>query len=77
VICSADNERQLRAIIENVDETVRREYGVKPRIEGVAATGWVLLDYNDIVVHVFNTVQRDYYRLERIWSEASPVVVVQ
>jgi ribosome-associated protein len=37
----------------------------------------VLLDYNDIVVHVFNTVQRDYYRLERIWSEASPVVVVQ
>lgn len=76
-ICSADNERQLRAIVEYVDEEVKREFDLEPRIEGVPNSGWVVLDYYDVVVHVLNAVERDYYRLEHLWSHATPVVVVQ
>lgn len=76
-ICSADNERQLRAIVEYVDEEVKREFDLEPRIEGVPNSGWVVLDYYDVVVHVLNAVERDYYRLEHLWSNATPVVVVQ
>lgn len=77
VICSADNDRQLKAILEHIDEKVKAAYGLDPRIEGLTESGWVLLDYGDIVVHVFNAAQRDYYRLDRLWSKAPPVVVVQ
>jgi ribosome-associated protein len=77
VICSGDNDRQLRAIVEHIDTKVGQEYGLNARIEGTSDTGWILLDYGDVVVHVFNDTQRDYYRLERLWSKAPPVVVVQ
>ena len=77
VICSGDSERQLRAIVEYVDEHIQREFGLDPRLEGTTDTGWVLLDYGDVVVHIFSATQRDYYRLERLWSKAPPVVVVQ
>lgn len=77
VICSADNERQLQAIVEHIDEAVRHEFRLKPRAEGAAPTGWVILDYADIVVHVLSVAQREFYQLERLWSKAAPVVVVQ
>lgn len=77
VICSGDSERQLRAIVEYVDEHIQREFRVDPRLEGTTDTGWIILDYGDVVVHVFSATQRDYYRLERLWSKAPPVVVVQ
>jgi ribosome-associated protein len=77
VICSADNDRQLRAVVEHIDEVVRREYQLKPRIEGTANTGWIVLDYDDVVLHVFSGAQREYYQLERLWNKASPVVIVQ
>ncbi|NTV65824.1 MAG: ribosome silencing factor [Oscillochloris sp.] len=77
VICSGDNERQLRAIVDHIDAYVQREYGLNPRIEGSSDTGWIVIDYADVVVHVFSAAQRDYYRLERLWSKVPPVVVVQ
>lgn len=77
VICSADNDRQLKAIVEHIDAQVQEEFGLNPRQEGSATTGWIVLDYNDVVVHVFSPTQRDYYRLERLWSKVPPVVVVQ
>ena len=77
VICSGESDRQLKAILVAIDEGVGREFGIEARIEGAADTGWVLLDYGDVVVHVFSVAQRDYYRLERLWGKATPVVVVQ
>jgi ribosome-associated protein len=77
VICSADNERQIKAIVEHIDAKIHQEFGLNPRIEGTSETGWIVLDYADIVVHVFSPAQRDYYRLERLWSKVPPVVVVQ
>jgi ribosome-associated protein len=77
VICSGDNERQLKAILEAIDERTGTDLGREARIEGTADTGWVLLDYGDVVVHIFSIALRDFYRIERLWSKAAPVVVVQ
>jgi ribosome-associated protein len=77
VICSADSERQLRALTEAVDEAIKREGQRDARIEGTVNTGWVLMDYGDVVIHLFSRTQREYYRLEQLWSKATPVLVVQ
>lgn len=77
IICTADNDRQMRAIIDHIDEKISAEHGLNPRFEGSTDTGWVVLDYRDLVVHIFSQSQREYYRLERLWSKAMPVVVMQ
>ena len=77
VICSGESDRQLKAILDAIDETLSREFNREARIEGTPDTGWVLLDYGDVVVHIFSVALRDYYRIERLWSKATPVVVVQ
>jgi ribosome-associated protein len=77
VICSGESERQIKAILEAIDEGISRELGREARIEGTPGTGWVLLDYGDVVAHIFSVALRDYYRIERLWSKATPVVIVQ
>jgi ribosome-associated protein len=73
VICSGANDRQVLAIAEEV-ERAAREVGAKPaHREGVENARWVLLDYIDVVVHVFLGEEREYYNLERLWQDA-PVV---
>jgi ribosome-associated protein len=77
VICSGESERQLKAILEAIDQGIERDLGRSVRVEGTPDTGWVLLDYGDVVVHIFSIALRDYYRIERLWNKATPVVVVQ
>jgi ribosome-associated protein len=73
VIVSGNTERQVRTIVEEVEKRLRDE-GVKPyRREGEREQRWVLIDYLDIVVHVFHQEDRDFYNLERLWSDA-PVI---
>jgi ribosome-associated protein len=77
VICSGNNARQIQAIADAVDEALR-EQGARPfNREGVADTGWLLLDFGDIIVHIFGPTEREYYRIERLWSEAKTVVYLQ
>ena len=74
LICSAANDRQVVAIVDEVEEQVRRQLGVKPvRREGDREARWVLLDYIDVVVHVQHVEERVYYSLERIWRDC-PVI---
>jgi ribosome-associated protein len=71
VICSAGTHRQVRTVIEAVEDRIRGTTGGKPaRREGEDGAGWWLLDYVDVVVHVFGTEERAYYDLERLWSDA-------
>ncbi|MDQ5850969.1 MAG: ribosome silencing factor [Chloroflexota bacterium] len=77
VICTAENERQLRAVLRALDEDLVAAGARNPRIEGSPETGWVLLDFNDVIVHLFSPEQREFYRLERLWKQAQPIVVVQ
>ena len=73
LLCSAANDRQVRAVVDEIEDRLR-ELGAKPvRREGERDGRWVLLDYSDIVVHVQHTEERDYYALERLWKDC-PVI---
>ena len=71
VIITGANNRQVDAISEAVEEALRKEAGIKPiGREGLDELTWVLLDYGDFVVHVFQPELREFYRLEALWSDA-------
>jgi ribosome-associated protein len=71
VVCSGNTERQTKAIHDAIYEGMKREYGVVPRrVEGMPEARWILMDYLDVVVHVFTPELRRYYRLEQLWGEA-------
>ena len=73
VICTATSHRQIRTVIDAVESDLR-DLGVKPvRREGEPEAGWWLLDYVDVVIHVFGQEERTYYDLERLWSDAPRV----
>jgi ribosome-associated protein len=77
VVCSGGSERQLDAIADGILEGLRAE-GVRPiGREGVAASHWVLLDFGGVIVHIFTPPERDFYQLEKHWSEARTVLQVQ
>jgi ribosome-associated protein len=77
VIASGQTVRQLRVMLESVDEGLSPD-GVQPLgREGDAASGWVLLDYGDVIVHLFGQEERDHYDLEGLWYNATPVVRMQ
>ena len=72
-ICSATNEVQVKAIAEAVEEKLR-ESGARPwHIEGLEGRRWVLLDYVEMVVHVFHEKTREYYMLDRLWGDARSI----
>lgn len=71
VIGTAGSPRQLKAILDAVEERVRLEAGRKPvHVEGTLDSGWVLVDYGDVVAHAFDAERRRFYALETIWDEA-------
>ena len=78
VICSGTSERQLKTIIDTVTEETKKTYRVSARhVEGEASTGWVLIDYGDIIVHAFSPETRAYYDLEGFWHEAPILLKMQ
>lgn len=75
VIATADSERQIGAITDDLVERLRTQQGWIPlSIEGTPSSGWVLIDYGSIVVHLFSEAQRNKYQLESLWSNARTVV---
>jgi ribosome-associated protein len=77
VICSGGSERQLDAIADGIVEGLRAEKVRPIGREGMAVSHWVLLDFGDVVVHIFTPPEREYYSLEKHWSEARTVLRVQ
>ena len=71
VICSGNTDRQTKAIHDRINEGMKKEHGILPRrVEGLAEARWILMDYLDVVVHVFTPDAREFYRLEQLWGEA-------
>ena len=71
LICTGNTGRQAKAIQDGILEGLKREHSLTPRrVEGSADGGWILMDYLDVVVHVFTPQARDFYRLEQLWGEA-------
>ena len=75
VLCSGQTTRQVQAIVDAIEDALRKT-GVRPaHVEGYDRAEWVLLDYFDFVVHVFTPATRDFYALERLWGSAKPLVI--
>ena len=73
IIASGNNQNQVQAIADEVDQRLGRE-GVNPRqVEGYPNANWVLMDYGDVIVHVFDAENRLYYDLERIWKDGKNI----
>ncbi len=71
VICSAQSDTQVDAIFRSIDEVVKKELGMDPyQIEGTDYSNWILLDYVDVVAHVFKEEIRAFYKLEDLWADA-------
>lgn len=77
VIGSADNERMLRAIVRDVAEQATKEGVRLVRQEGTPESGWVLMDFGDVIVHAFGKNEREFYQLDRLWADAPRVLVIQ
>ena len=76
LLASASNDRQVRAIVEEVEDQLREQLGEKPvRREGHREGRWVLLDYVDVVVHVQHAEERQFYALERLWRDCPPIAL--
>jgi ribosome-associated protein len=71
LIASADSEPQLKAIAAEIRERLRNDFGIKPLSEdGFPASQWVVLDYGDIIIHLFHSEKRRHYGLEELWKDA-------
>ncbi len=78
VICTGTSDRQLSALADAVDDAARDKYRLKrPRIEGHAGGGWMLIDFGHVIVHAFSAPQRHRYKLEELWHEGKVVLRIQ
>lgn len=78
VIATGNVDRQLEAIADNIVEVLKRSQRVSPRrVEGTGQSGWVLIDYGDVVVHLFTPTLRAFYNLESLWSAATVLLRMQ
>jgi ribosome-associated protein len=78
VICTVGSERQAAAVLKDLSDRLLEEFGRKPlHTEGKPDSGWVLLDFGDVIVHVFSPAQRTFYNLDQLWAAATPMVRLQ
>lgn len=77
IICSGTSERMLEALAEEVIERVKAQFLLQGRVEGLPSDGWILIDYGDIIVHLFSPQRRHYYRLEELWGEGKVLLHLQ
>lgn len=74
IIASGTNQRQVQAISDEITEQLKKQLDLRPvRVEGYNAAEWILLDFGDMIVHVFDKDARDFYELERLWRDAKLV----
>lgn len=70
IVATGNTERQVKAIHDRVHRGLKDDHGILPRrVEGLTESRWVLMDYLDVVVHIFTPEAREYYRLEQLWGE--------
>lgn len=74
VVCTGANSRLADSVVDEVEERVHKEFGVSPlSIEGRVDGRWMLIDYGNVIVHVFSPEARDYYRIEHLWGDAASI----
>ncbi len=78
MICSGTSEPQLKAISGEIHQQIKKEHGVSPHaVDGFPASQWIVMDYGDVVVHIFHALKRDFYGLEELWSDAPRLALTE
>jgi len=77
VLCNGTSDRMLEALAKTVVDEMRAQHKKKGRVEGEAREGWLVVDYGDVVLHLFSPDQRSYYQLEELWNEGKVLLRVQ
>ena len=77
IICTGSTGRQIRAIYDEVAHALKKEGVLPHHHEGTPDSGWLLLDYGDVIVHIFDTAEREHYQLDELWGNARLVLRIQ
>ena len=77
VICSGSSDRMIKALTDDVIDYMREHYQIKALPEGTSRDGWVLVDYGNVILHLFSPNRRDYYRLEDLWGQGKVLLHLQ
>ena len=77
IICAGDSERQIRTIHDEIEYSLKKEGIVPHHQEGTIDSGWLLLDYGDVIVHVFSASEREFYAHDVFWQDARSIVKIQ
>ena len=77
VICNGESQRQIQAIYEEVEQVLKKAGIQSHHLEGTIDSGWLLLDFGDVIVHIFAPFEREYYQLDKLWSRAKPIIRIQ
>ena len=77
IVCSGTSDRMLQALADAAAETVRKRYKLPVRIEGEPRDGWILVDFGDVILHIFSPDRREYYRLEELWDQGKILLHLQ
>lgn len=77
VICSGTSDRMLHALADGAEGRVLEQFKVRARIEGSPNDGWLLVDFGDVVLHLFSPERREYYNLEELWAKAKTLLHLQ
>ena len=77
VICSGSSDRMIQGLADSAIDNIKKDFSLYPRVEGQSEDGWLLVDYGDIILHIFSPQRRDYYRLEELWSAGKMLLHVQ
>jgi ribosome-associated protein len=74
VICSGTSSRMVKGLMSEIENEVKKKFGLNGRIEGESNSGWMLADYGSVIVHIFSPNKREHYSLEELWSEAKTIL---
>ena len=77
VLCTAESTRQIKTIYDEVEHVLKKEGILPHHREGRPDSGWLLLDFGDVIVHIFAPFEREYYRLDELWHDATTIVRIQ
>ena len=77
VICTGGAARQLHAIYDEIEHVLKKEGVLPHHHEGALDSGWLVLDYGGVIVHIFAAAEREYYQLDRLWNQAKPILSMQ
>jgi ribosome-associated protein len=77
VFANGTSDRMLDALAKTISENIDKQFGINGKVEGSSQVGWMVVDLGDTVVHLFTPQQRDYYRLEELWSKGKTLLRLQ